>query len=219
MAILVNQDLIRRWHLSTVAWSLAFFTVIGLFTSTTSAARLYEVEVLLFKQKHSHGDNESLILKTGRSVDFRFALDQAERRRSNIKAEPAIGGHLSEINTRLAKSPNYDVLYHVRWQQATAQLPHAPRVGISLPPSISITGIRGVFRLYATDLLFIDAILRFDELLNRAHNSDKTKQGSEAKGHMVHYFMKQQRRVKFKEIHYFDHPRFGIFLTVWPIDE
>ena len=70
MAILVNQDLIRRWHLSTVAWSLAFFTVIGLFTSTTSAARLYEVEVLLFKQKHSQGDNESLILKTGRSVDL-----------------------------------------------------------------------------------------------------------------------------------------------------
>ena len=136
-----------------------------------------------------------------------------------IRDRPAIGGHLSEINTRLAKSPNYDVLYHVRWQQATAQLPHAPRVGISLPPSISITGIRGVFRLYATDLLFIDAILRFDELLNRAHNSDKTKQGSEANGHMVHYFMKQQRRVKFKEIHYFDHPRFGIFLTVWPIDE
>jgi hypothetical protein len=30
------------------------------------------------------------------------------------------------------------------------------------------------------------------------------------------YFLSERRRLKFKEVHYFDHPKFGAILGVWP---
>ncbi|MBX2869638.1 MAG: peptidoglycan binding protein CsiV [Acidiferrobacterales bacterium] len=30
------------------------------------------------------------------------------------------------------------------------------------------------------------------------------------------FFINEKRRLKFKEIHYFDHPKFGVILGVWP---
>ena len=32
-----------------------------------------------------------------------------------------------------------------------------------------------------------------------------------------YYFLKERRRVKFREVHFLDHPKFGILLTVWPV--
>ena len=179
------------------------------------AARSYEVELLIFEHHHQV-DDEALIPQFGRSVDLRFALEQAERRASMIQPEPALDGHLADINTRLTASRTYDVLYHVRWLQQSAQLPHAPRVGISLPSSSTQTGIHGIVRLYATDLLFVDTIMRFD-LVPTTHSNKASRQSGASAERPVH-FLKQKRRVKFKEIHYLDHPRFGLFITVWPVD-
>ena len=179
------------------------------------AARSYEVELLIFEHHHQV-DDEVLIPQFGRSVDLRFALEQAERRVSMIQPEPALDGHLADINARLTASRTYDVLYHVRWLQQSAQLPHAPRVRISLPPSSTQTGIHGIVRLYATDLLFVDTIMRFD-LVPTTHSNKASRQSGASAERPVH-FLKQKRRVKFKEIHYLDHPRFGLFITVWPVD-
>ena len=33
---------------------------------------------------------------------------------------------------------------------------------------------------------------------------------------MDHFFISEKRRLKFKEVHYFDHPEFGVILGVWP---
>ena len=180
-----------------------------------NAARSYEVELLIFEYHHQV-DDEALIPQFGRSVDLRFALEQAERRVSMIKPEPALDGHLADINARLTASRTYDVLYHVRWLQQSAQLPHAPRVGISLPTSSTQTGIHGIVRLYATDLLFVDTIMRFD-LVPSTHSNQASRQSGASAERPAH-FLKQKRRVKFKEIHYLDHPRFGLFITVWPVD-
>ena len=182
-----------------------------LFAPEAKAARSYEVELLIFEH-HYQDDDESLIPQFGRSVDLRFALERAEQRVSTIQPEPALDGHLADINARLTASRTYDVLYHVRWLQQSAQLPHAPRVGISLPSSSTQTGIHGIVRLYATDLLFVDTIMRFD-LVPSTHSNQ-----SGATAERSVHFLKQKRRVKFKEIHYLDHPRFGIFITVWPVD-
>ncbi len=179
------------------------------------AARSYEVELLIFEYHHQV-DDEALIPQFGRSVDLRFTLERAEQRVSMIQPEPALDGHLAEINARLTASRTYDVLYHVRWLQQSAQLPHAPRVGISLPSSSTQTGIHGIVRLYATDLLFVDTIMRFD-LAPTTHNNKASGQSGASAERPAH-FLKQKRRVKFKEIHYLDHPRFGIFITVWPVD-
>ena len=32
------------------------------------------------------------------------------------------------------------------------------------------------------------------------------------------YYLSEKRRVKFGEVHYFDHPRFGAIVGVWPAE-
>ena len=142
-------------------YAVVLLSSLWIFAPQAKAARSYEVELLIFEHRHQY-DDESLIPQFGRSVELRFALEQAERRVSIIQPEPAVDGHLADINARLTASQAYDVLYHVRWLQQTAQLPDAPRVGISLPTSSTRTGIHGIVRLYATDLLFVNTIMRFD---------------------------------------------------------
>ena len=196
-------------------YAVALLSWLWLLAPEAKAARSYEVELLIFEHHHQN-DDESLIPQFGRSVDLRFSLEKAERRVSSIQPEPALDGHLADINARLTESRAYDVLYHVRWLQQSAQLPHAPRVGISLPPSSTQTGIHGIVRLYATDLLFVDTIMRFD-LVPPTHSNQLNRQTSASAERAVH-FLKQKRRVKFKEVHYLDHPRFGLFITVWPVN-
>ena len=40
---------------------------------------------------------------------------------------------------------------------------------------------------------------------------------SVARLHQPHYYISEKRRIKFNEIHYFDHPQFGMILGVWPV--
>lgn len=202
-------------HIMVTTYAVVLLSWLWLLAPEAKAARSYEVELLIFEHHHQD-DDESLIPQFGRSVDFRLALEQAERRVSTIQPEPALAGHLADINARLTASRTYNVLYHVRWLQQSAQLPHAPRVGISLPASSTRTGIHGIVRLYATDLLFVNTIMRFD-LVPTTHSNQLSRQ-SDASAERSAHFLNQKRRVKFKEIHYLDHPRFGLFITVWPID-
>jgi hypothetical protein len=198
-------------HIMVATYAVALLSWLWLLAPEAKAARSYEVELLIFEHQHQD-DDETLIPQFGRSVDLRFSLEQAERRVSTIQPEPALDGHLADINARLTASRAYDVLYHVRWLQQSARLPHAPRVGISLPASSTRTGIHGIVRLYATDLLFVDTIMRFD-LVPSTHSNQ-----SGASAERSVHFLKQKRRVKFKEVHYIDHPRFGLLITVWPVN-
>jgi hypothetical protein len=58
--------------------------------------------------------------------------------------------------------------------------------------------------------------MRFD-LVPSTHSNQASRQSGASAERPAH-FLKQKRRVKFKEIHYLDHPRFGLFITVWPVD-
>lgn len=212
--LVYRRPLLRR-HIIVTTYAVVLLSWFGLLVPEAKAARSYEVELLIFEHQ-PQDDDETLIPQFGRSVDLRFSLEQAERRVSTIQPEPALDGHLAGINARLTASRTYDVLYHVRWLQPSARLPHAPRVGISLPASSIRTGIHGIVRLYATDLLFVDVIMRFD-LVPTTHSNQLSRQSSASTQRSVH-FLKQKRRVKFKEVHYIDHPRFGLLITVWPVN-
>jgi len=212
--LVYRRPLLSR-HIIVTTYAVVLLSWFGLLVPEAKAARSYEVELLIFEHQHQD-DDETLIPQFGRSVDLRFSLEQAERRVSTIQPEPALDGHLAEINARLTAVRAYDVLYHVRWLQPSAQLPHAPRVGISLPASSTRTGIHGIVRLYATDLLFVDVIMRFD-LVPTTSSNQLSRQSSASAQRSVH-FLKQKRRVKFKEVHYIDHPRFGLLITVWPVN-
>jgi hypothetical protein len=106
---------------------------------------------------------------------------------------------LKRLESELLGS-GYRVLYSARWQQPAAVYQDAPVVGVSNPDG----RLEGAIRVYRTSLIFADLMLGLADLVP---NSEAPL-----------YFISEKRRLKFKEVHYFDHPRFGALVAVWPAD-
>ena len=89
---------------------------------------------------------------------------------------------------------------------------NAPYVEVNLP-EINGRGdaLTGVIRLFATDLLYIDVLMRYTPPATSGVNSHNSSDP------LLFYFIDERRRVKFDEVHFFDHPKFGVLVSVRPI--
>lgn len=116
---------------------------------------------------------------------------------------------VSQLNT----SPNYHVINYAAWGQASLPYRRSPYITyiprtavlstaitgsfpaqstIELPStSIATDDLRGSLRIYANDLLYAHVDLELNG-----------------------YQLKEKRRLKLNETHYFDHPKFGLILQV-----
>jgi len=149
---------------------------------------------------------------------------------------------LQAIADTLEESPDHDILQTLSWNQSEADYKTSPLI------NTLTSHMKGVIRVYAPNLLFAEVNLTYvpEEILpeslleNEDENEDvpenitapalDTPYASIDYGSnyllepvlepvIVHYFMDEQRKLKLNEIHYFDHPRFGVILNVKPIEE
>ncbi|MDD9884003.1 MAG: CsiV family protein [Gammaproteobacteria bacterium] len=74
----------------------------------------------------------------------------------------------------------------------------------------------GFVRVYRTSLIYADLNLQLSPPLPEAAAQDS--EAPPAATWQPHYFIAEKRRLKFKQIHYFDHPLFGAILQVWPVE-
>ncbi len=100
--------------------------------------------------------------------------------------------------------------------RSTSCAPEAPPPAnvLRLPEIKEKGSLTGVMRLFSTDLLYVDLLLRYQpamDAVNTEAQSEKTM------ADRPHYFLKERRRIKFREVHFIDHPRFGAILTVSPV--
>jgi hypothetical protein len=191
-----------------------FFGLLALVSVTAPAIDFYDVEILVFRQLDSQGDDEELDVPNIRHLEFNLQLHDLLDRTSAIPVEPAIDGYLSDPGQHIGNSRDYEILFHGRWSQTTSDRQGAPYIRIDLPAVGRGSTLIGVLRLFATDLLYIDAILRY----RPAEQQENDQIGeSRERNTQPYYFIKERRRVKFREVHFLDHPTFGILLTVWPV--
>ena len=191
-----------------------FFGLLTLVCVSAPAVDFYDVEILVFRQLDSQGDDEELEVPNIRHLELNLELQDLLDRTSAIPLEPAIEGYLSHPAQRIGSSRDYEILFHGRWSQTTSDRKAAPYIRIDLPAIRRSHTLTGVLRLFATDLLYVDTFLRY-----RPAKQQATNQTSESTGPNTqpYYFLKERRRVKFREVHFLDHPKFGILLTVWPV--
>ena len=86
-------------------------------------------------------------------------------------------------------------------------------------------------RVYKTSLIFVDVDIQlspqsnFDQISIGSDSAENLAAASvqttgvintESLAPLENYFLSEKRRLKFKEIHYFDHPKIGAILGVWP---
>ena len=191
-----------------------FFGLLTFVCAPTPAVDFYDVEILAFRQLDSQGDDEELDVPNIRHLELNLELQDLLDRTSTIPLEPAIEGYLNHPAQRIGNSRDYEILFHGRWSQTTSDRKAAPYIRIDLPAIRRSHTLTGVLRLFSTDLLYVDTFLRY-----RPAKQQATNQTSESTGPNTqpYYFLKERRRVKFREVHFLDHPKFGVLLTVWPV--
>ena len=191
-----------------------FFGLLALVSVPAPAIDLYDVEILVLRQLDSQGDDEEHDVPNIRHLELNLELHDLLDRTSAIPLEPAIEGYLSNPSLRIGNSRDYEILFHGRWSQTTSDRKAAPYIRIDLPAIRRSHTLTGVLRLFSTDLLYVDTFLRYRPAKQQATNQTTESAGPNTQ---PYYFLKERRRVKFREVHFLDHPKFGVLLTVWPV--
>ncbi len=181
---------------------LVFFGTLLFLASAAAAAPtdkdgLYEVEVLVFENRHAPaGDVSTLDVNSAATIP---GLDNAV-----VPTAPATGGYkLAGSAARLEKDGQYRVLFHQRWVQPMDVKSGVKARRITGNSRGGGTELDGLVKVYLSRYLHADVQLVL---------KDGPATGGVA-GAAV-YRIDEQRRVKSQEVHYYDHPRFGVLLTV-----
>ena len=192
--------LIRNVALAAVALSFTF--------ATQAQERWYSVEVIIFERTSSAGlaselwpeqvEEPSLGLMLSASGDNSVGLlDSAGRQGELIEPMGDESLSLKDVARKLARSGRYTPLTHQGWRQPTMDKTQA------LPVTIDTGPVRGTIRLYVARYLHAEAHLVFENPSAAAE---------------AQFELKESRRMRSGELHYFDHPVFGMLLRATPYE-
>lgn len=199
-------------------------------------AKDYLIEIVVFSQP-SDGNAEELwnndtTLKKARNNELR-----APRTRAGPPQfySPVL---LSNAATAIARRSGFEVLSHIGWRQSGTAAIESPV--IRLPRGNTNANLEGWVRIYLKTYIFaeLDLTLNNDQvgfragaqstrsnvLTNPGTNTDTgpfantTGSATDSLFSNAPFRLREKRRVKFREVHYFDHPRFGVILTVQPAE-
>lgn len=176
--------------------------VLGISLSLASIdifARDYQLELIVFERLEASNEAEELWLPDSNQVlKHQRELDVYATQRFGTRSANGVS-RLKRVESNLINS-GYRVLHAMHWRQPAKVYQNAPVMRISNPAN----GLDGYLKVYKTSLIFADINLGLSDTFQSAQGPL--------------YFIQEKRRMKFKEVHYFDHPRFGAILTVWPAE-
>ena len=151
---------------------------------------------------------------------------------------------LLALQDKLEKSPKHEIIETLSWNQSEADYKTSPLIDTLTPHMKGVIRVYAPNLLFAeVNLTYVpDEVLQesLDKALEEAalegDIQSRTPPAPEPEAPAIsydtdyellaapepviaHYFMDEQRKLKLNEIHYFDHPNFGVILTVKPIEE
>lgn len=183
---------------------MAFFNRFGilllaglLLSLPAQAQQWYQVELVVFEQLNPATDEQWPVMPPR---DPAAATPQT----ANGKIQPASRESLAGVAERLRNSASYRVLSYQSWQQS------ALSKNASLPVAIDGERISGHVRVYKASYLHSELDLWLQDGNQRSSSGDDF-QGPRYPN------LKESRRLRSKELHYFDHPRFGAILQLIPV--
>ncbi len=167
-----------------------------LILSSVASARDYELELIVFERTNiSSETEEQWHLGSNQGLDHQEALRELASRSIEFPLESGVD-RLREVETALLNS-GYSVLQSIKWTQPAEFFQQAPAIEVG-----TTDRLEGFIKVYKTTLIFVDLNLALIDI--------------DSEVEVPSYFINEKRRMKFKEIHYFDHPKFGAIVTVWP---
>ena len=175
-----------------------------LLSDVVMSANWYQVEMIVFEHQEINTGGEFLYRNA--PLNYRNTMplvsdpNGPKAFRKLSKSRYKLGG----VSKFLAQSGHYRLLHHLAWQQPELARKNAREVRIIDDKSYKFEGsvkVRGGYLLH----LDVDIAYFFD---SQAHNSPL------AVGQRSYTRIQEARRIKLNELHYFDHPAFGVIVRV-----
>lgn len=170
-----------------------------------AAPAIYDVEVVIFSNSTSGDNGEQWNRPAGVAGDTGTFQENefTELARSLYQ--------LDAISNALQRTSGYTVLFHRAWRQ----LAHGREAAVAYPVHTLVgsgnTSVEGSVRLVLERYLHLDIRL----LLMSARSGAGTVY-SDGPGSIPVFELRERRRIRSGELHYFDHPRFGMLARVTP---
>ena len=203
--------------------------------SQAAQARSYAIEVIIFEQARGNTDadvaqDEKWDFSDRKIADNLQRMAMLESRSDDF----LLGTNLAQLAPARQQliQAGHRILRTASWKQPSAIYQHAPLISLGL---VNTSLAHGFIRVYKTSLIYADINLQFSPenpagaTLPGLSSSLSTPvaTGSQTDGHSFppldnrpeHYFLSERRRLKFGEVHYFDHPEFGMILGIWPVSD
>ncbi len=207
---MTEQSVISRFF-------LAFVLVISppLVLGADAQPRQYEIELLIFENLVVADNGE--VWPADYSDWFEESVDEpapapAEAEQREWLRDASQMRLVAERNT-LGKSARYRVLAHFAWRQALLDRSGARAFDIPVEKTTGKNYVDGTVRVAVERYLH----LNLDLQLHLARQ-DFTAQMSEAGFESPEIRLTESRRMRSKEVHYFDNPRFGVIALITPYE-
>lgn len=162
-----------------------------------AAAIQYSIEIIVFARPAADAGEERWNFASPR-IQQRIAQMQTLAQRASKHETSDSLRALQPVRRELA-SAGYRILAATRWRQPTSSFQKAPLIALGAPGGELPAGF---VRVYSPDLIYADLQLHFSPA--GVAGEDRPQ-----------YFISEKRRLKFKQVHYFDHPLYGAILGVW----
>ena len=162
-------------------------------TPSNTASDNYDIEVLVFAIQAPEFEGSELWTRAEQPIDISGAVPPPD-------LLPSV--KFSNMVAKLTADGRYRVLLEKHWTQSGD-------TKSNVPPMLLSTGnneLNGTFRFYLSRFPHVELNLMFEP--------QPAAIGADA---APDYVIREQRRVRDKELTYFDHPKFGIIVRVSPI--
>ncbi|MEM7194768.1 MAG: CsiV family protein [Pseudomonadota bacterium] len=210
---------------------LSVFIVVATMIPAAAYSRDYEIELIIFQNaKGDQYEGERWSMQSSARQENETRIQSLVGRADTVASSSQLS-RLDGVRSNLARS-GHRILRTIRWRQPSAVYQNAPLVALGVPGSPLDLGF---IRIYKTSLIFADIDLKVrleriglpqpvsSELTQTAELSSNPSLNSVENtlqpapvARIQDFFLSEKRRLKFKEVHYFDHPLFGAILGVWP---
>jgi hypothetical protein len=172
-----------------------------------AAPELYDVEIIIFSQNARSDQGEAW-----HQADAEAGRAQGVSPQNRFTELSSSRYRLKPVRYSLQQGGDYTVLYHRAWRQ----LAYSPSRAVDYPVHAlsddSRNSVEGTVRLVRGRYLHLDMdlLLRDTGLQPPGHYAD-------GPGYTPAYRLIEKRRIKRSDLHYFDHPRFGVLALVTPV--
>jgi hypothetical protein len=198
-----------KQHRLTKAWPvIAALLLVILNQAVVAAPPSYDVEIIIFRNnvKSDAGEQWTTPATSDLSPARVFSQDEF------TELSPTLY-QLDGIRGGLRNSSGYTVLFHRAWRQVGYDAAHAIPYPIHFLAENGRDNIEGSVTLVRERYLHLDV----DLSLMTASRAAPTR-FADGMGSTPAFRLREKRRMRSRELHYFDHPRFGMIAMVTPYD-